>query len=150
MRKYILSMVATVGIFFVIPLYGQVTIGSLETPNKGALLDLKEDNVTTKGLLLPRVALDNLGQLKMSGYEIQDSDDGGGQYAKHIGLMVFNIRVNDLENPEKKEPADFTLKQKVCWGVHIWDGEMWVPLIPYNNSLYCVEPPSLPGDPGED
>ena len=47
----------------------QVTIGSASPPNKGTLLDMKEnDNIganSTKGLLLPRVELAANNILKM-------------------------------------------------------------------------------------
>ena len=51
---FLLSFVA----FFAIQTDAQVTIGSEFPPNKSALLDLNEDSLgSTKGLLLPRVAL---------------------------------------------------------------------------------------------
>lgn len=55
----------------------QVTIGSGIAPDDNALLDLKEENVTTKGLLLPRVSL--------------SATDSPSPLSDHVeGMFVFN------------------------------------------------------------
>ncbi len=75
----------------------QVTIGSQEEPNIGALLDMKEYNASTpggatatKGLNLPRVRL-----IKKSDKDIAKTIEGLAPKAygtdDHTGLVVFNI-----------------------------------------------------------
>ncbi len=56
--KLMLSIVAILG--FSLTTQAQVTIGSGDSPNNDALLDLKENSLgtSTKGLLLPRVSLE--------------------------------------------------------------------------------------------
>lgn len=101
--------------------YAQMTIGSLEAPASGTILQLKNiDGVTggeanaTKGLALPRVALTKLDSL----------DDMGSGLDKdaHIGLMVYNTG--------KDESSEAT---RFCPGLHVWNGESWIPLVPYPN-----------------
>lgn len=127
-----------------INLNAQVTIGSGEVPNKGALLELKEhkpvnlatDNSTAdKGMLYPRVNLtDNNNLFPMF------EDDGSGGYKigttsyskseedkKHIGLIVYNVNASSVFHQ----------------GLHIWDGKEWrkidnSPVIqPEISSLMC-------------
>lgn len=102
----------------------QVTIGSSETPNPGALLDLREDissNTVTakKGLALPRVMLTDLKNL----YPMFEADGSeyklkGQQYSKadqdaiHTGLVVYHIDNCSLYGN----------------GAYVWDGEQWRPL----------------------
>ncbi len=66
MKKNVLK---TVFLSFVLStttlLNAQVTIGSLDKPIDGALLDLKESGTTTKGLSLPRVELKEIDKLIM-------------------------------------------------------------------------------------
>lgn len=85
----------------------QVTFGSTEKTEDGALLQLKNiDNVTdgsanaTKGLGLPRVALTDLKKLEPCAKTSTEA-------SSHVGLMVFNT------TPE------------ICPGVFVWDGEKW-------------------------
>ena|GEM_PF-2001335 len=93
--------------------YGQVTIGSLEPPQKAALLDLKTDvngleaaeNISSdKGLLLPRVNLVSLNSLVPF---IPTPTDLEKQ--EHTGLTVYNLNISD---PFRQ-------------GVYIWDGQAW-------------------------
>ncbi len=60
LKKQILKGLLSLGVFLLLPQLSnaQVTIGSKISPNKNALLDLQEKGTTTKGLLLPRVALE--------------------------------------------------------------------------------------------
>ncbi|NDV68792.1 FISUMP domain-containing protein [Dysgonomonas sp. 25] len=96
--------------------HAQVTIGSGEKPNKGALLDLKQTNneiSSTKGVILPRVQLTDLNNL----FPMFESDDNGGyknavkadEDKLHTGMIVFNTASSVLL-PE---------------GVYIWDGSKW-------------------------
>jgi hypothetical protein len=108
-------------------LSAQVTVGSNLAPNKGALLDLKTRQMSTKpvagadqnnyttesgGLLLPRVKLvtdNSLAPLLTSAEEASDS-------LKYLltGLMVYNIStVGSLPTPSLF-PAVYT-----------WNGEKW-------------------------
>lgn len=75
--------------------YAQVTIGSKEEPNQGALLDLKENKEkgvnSTKGLLLPRMNLSNTKSLQ----PIFDDEELTDKIKKdHIGLTIFNLKEN--------------------------------------------------------
>ncbi|MDR1436664.1 MAG: hypothetical protein LBI65_00955 [Candidatus Symbiothrix sp.] len=90
----------------------QVTIGSLEDPAKGALLDLKNqlpdnDNVTstTGGLLLPRVKLNSLNDFSF----IQSMTSA--QKKNYTGFLVYNLKVNESESLEQ--------------GIYLWNGEKW-------------------------
>lgn len=101
--------------------FGQVTIGADISPQKGALLDLKEktptvagDATTTKGLGLPRVELKDMNKLIMGNYEVLDSQDGGGQYKKHTGLIVYNISGAAIPNCAA-----------IPNGIYVWNGTTW-------------------------
>ncbi|NDV69486.1 hypothetical protein D0T66_11325 [Dysgonomonas sp. 25] len=97
-----------------ISLNGQVTIGSGQTPNPGALLDLKQDGTTTKGLKLPVVSLsdpDNLFPMF--------TDDGSNGYVEgtkatedplHAGLTVYNTTYCDGQFAK---------------GMYVWSGNSW-------------------------
>ena len=79
----------------------QVTIGSKDDPHASALLDLKS---TTKGLLLPRVSLNDVGVFQLSDKEEEASTAGG--------MIVYNT--NDLISGGNGK------------GVYVWDGEEWL------------------------
>lgn len=131
----------------------QVTIGSGEVPNKGALLELKEHNAVNplvnnstadKGMLYPRVNLtDNNNLFPMF------EDDGSGGYKigstsyskseedkKHIGLIVYNVNASSVFHQ----------------GLHIWDGKEWrkidnSPVIqPEISSLMCKSKTMSPNE----
>jgi len=108
-RKNILSILFLSIIPFVCS--AQITIGAGATPQRGALLDLRNiydirtDNVSAdKGLLLPRVNLSCINSL-----EPFITDAGDVQKREHIGLMVYNMNTT----------APFTA------GVYVWHGESW-------------------------
>ncbi|MCL1934277.1 MAG: hypothetical protein FWF53_10770 [Candidatus Azobacteroides sp.] len=100
--------------FFTAPLQSQVTIGALSEPQKGALLDLKESDVsnggsnTTKGLMYPRVSLSDLNKLRPMLSE-SDANDPALQ-SSHTGLTVYNV--NEATPFEK--------------GLYTWDGAKWI------------------------
>ena len=102
-------------------LNAQVTVGSSDTPVAGALLQLKEDenagSNSKKGLGLPKVQLADISKLIMGANEILDTDDGGDQYAKHIGLMVYASQ-------------KFGTSPVYCPGIYVWEGDKWAPLSP--------------------
>ena len=101
-------------LFFSFSSYSQVTIGSPYSPNKGALLDLKQEDKkdgsanSKKGLGLPRVALvaiDTLDPCVTGADDVSKKD--------HIGLTVYNTTDNT--------DTDATLTE----GVYAWDGDIW-------------------------
>jgi len=81
----------------------QVTIGTTDDPHKGAILDLKS---TEKGLLLPKVSLDDVAlfQLATSPADIESGE----------GMAVYNINENITGGNGK--------------GVYVWDGQKWAPI----------------------
>ena len=104
------------------PGWAQVTMGSNIPPAKGALLDLKQSEaLSNKGLSLPRVNLQNIKELTMGDNVIANSSDE--EWNKHIGLIVYNV--NKIE----------TATNRICPGIHVWDGNNWIPLIPYSDIL---------------
>ena len=99
-------------------LYAQVTIGNNEEPAQGSLLHLKQfDNGTSsKGLILPRVALTNKSELypmflNKSGEETLDYKNNKEiMKENHTGLIVFNT--NEQES--------------ICAGVYVWNKQEWI------------------------
>ena len=97
----------------------QVTIGSAETPMAGALLDLKMENLTTKGLALPRVDLKDLKTLTMGDNVIADGPTQSGAstvWKDHTGLLVYNMGGN-------------VLCGGIAGGLYVWDGSEWQSLL---------------------
>lgn len=112
MKTKLKTLIILVGLFVIASTAKtQVTIGSSSSPSPGSLLDLKEHDVkganSSKGLLLPRVLLQELGSLAPA-YTGSDSDLIKG----HIGLIVFNM-TDDLD-------------KGLCKGVYLWRGSAWV------------------------
>jgi hypothetical protein len=111
-------------LLFALPLQAQVTIGSGEEPNKGALLDLKERNVTDdaanaeKGLLLSRVELENKNKL----YPMLAPGYDSAEDQKHAGLIVYNTT----------DDADFDQ------GLYLWDGTQWLPVNSAGGSSFTL------------
>lgn len=128
-RQNLASLLFVIFLFlWGIPATGQVTIGSALKPNEGALLDLKEvaDGTSTKGLVIPRVKL--LNCTIPEGKSLAQTIDGNAIGAnwdkdKHVGLIVYNI--NPIE----------TSTNRICPGIHVWNGVEWQPLIPYAEPL---------------
>jgi hypothetical protein len=109
----------------------QATIGSDEAPEKGSLLELKNEkaddphsttdikNVTSTygGLGLPRVYLENKNTLMP--FIPADSDwnsDKDNVKEKHTGLTVYNIRESLPTDPENTRFSE---------GIYVWDGLQW-------------------------
>lgn len=91
------------------PVSAQVTIGSGIEPLKGALLDLKEsestnDVTSTKGMVLPRVAIRDLTKLSPAVSAGPEEDP-----KTYAGLTVYNTKDSI---PLSK-------------GIYVWDGEKW-------------------------
>lgn len=120
-------------------LTAQVTIGSGERPNSGALLDLKEsDNMganSMRGLMLPRVLLDNPKSISpILDEEFASTEDK----ALHSGLIVFNLRDN--------------YSSELCRGVYIWSTDNWKRLSPdccFQIREVVITNPSLSFNDGE-
>lgn len=112
----------------------QVTIGSQESPAKGALLDLKEQPVAGteitayKGLLLPRVRLENISELTplVATTETNYTD----LKLTHKGLTVYNV--NPIES------------QNLTQGVYTWDGTRWQKAVGERGPRDFFYMPSIP------
>ena len=78
----------------------QVTIGSTADPHAGAILDLKS---TTKGLLLPKVALNNANVFQLS--------TNAAEIASGVGMTVFNTNANIVGGSGA--------------GTYVWNGTQW-------------------------
>ncbi|NDV68685.1 FISUMP domain-containing protein [Dysgonomonas sp. 25] len=109
MKRTILTLaIIILALFFAASnAYTQVTIGSGETPNAGTLLDLKmlPDGMSTKGLMLPKVALTDNDKL----YPMLPNGYASSEDANHIGLMVFHNNRCTLKGT----------------GIYVWDGTEW-------------------------
>ena len=96
----------------------QVTIGMLDQPLNGTLLDLKESNVSNggansqKGLMLPRVTLTDVYSLSpiLSGSDLSNAS----LKPNYTGLIVYNVSTT----------AQFVK------GLYSWDGTKWNLLSP--------------------
>ena len=77
-----LTLAIVAALFFALPMRAQVTIGSQQVPEKNALLDLREnttDSLSSKGLLLPRMALSST------------TDANANPLKAHVkGMLVYN------------------------------------------------------------
>ncbi|GHT10560.1 hypothetical protein FACS189432_04000 [Bacteroidia bacterium] len=99
--------------------HAQVTIGSLEKPVKGAILDIKSqvsdiNNVTSKsgGLVLSRVDLVNKNTLEPF-IKTGSAEWTADTKLKHTGLLVYNLKEdNSFFHP----------------GIYVWDGDSWGPV----------------------
>lgn len=121
------------GTIMLIDAYSQVTIGSSGQPLEGALLQLKEQEVSGgefnafRGLLLPRVNLVEKDML----FPMFEDDGSGGYTGKnksdedtyHTGLVVYNVN----------ECAPFGI------GTYVWNGTEWV-------GVYNLPPLSDPAE----
>ena len=126
LRKVIVLFLLVVSVF--ISAYGQLTIGSTDSPVSGAILELKETGTTTKGLGLPRVQLTSLaipsGETSLA--TTIDGATGTWDAVKHVGLVVYNMNKCVLGSTA---------------GIHVWDGSAWIPLIPLERSPEVYEVP---------
>ncbi len=100
MKKNLFTIIIALCIPFIYnDLQAQVTIGTEIEPDSGALLDLKEgaNGESTKGLLLPRVNLDNLAS--------------PSPLVTHVkGIIVYNLKTTNQLTP----------------GLYKNDGTQWV------------------------
>ena len=107
--------------------FAQTTIGSNNAPPNGAILQLKQDesltNNSTKGLVLPRVALTDKNNLYPmfagdTDYENNKANKKTDEDLVHQGLIVYNMTTNACEN--------------LYVGVQVWSGKEWLPLVKDN------------------
>ncbi|WP_255489852.1 leucine-rich repeat domain-containing protein [Dysgonomonas sp. 25] len=109
MKTLLTQAIIILALFTAISLQAQVTMGSDEKPNAGALLDLKMNANSgansTKGLGLPKVELSDLSKLKIG----TAPEITGADALNHTGLIVYNT------------------KETMCFskGLYVWDGEQW-------------------------
>ncbi|MDR2954348.1 MAG: fibrobacter succinogenes major paralogous domain-containing protein [Prevotella sp.] len=108
--KYFLQIIICILFFTTSTQYShaQITIGVDEKAAPGALLQLTQGTVTTKGLRMPQVVLTNKKDITVgdiSGVNNSNKDD-------HIGLAVYNI------NRCLTETRDGI-------GIFVWNGEEW-------------------------
>ncbi|MDR1717696.1 MAG: hypothetical protein LBS20_17830 [Prevotella sp.] len=124
MRNYLLIPSAALMLLCGLPVKAQVTIGMGQEPVAGALLQLKENEITddgpnaTKGLEFPRVQLVDENNLYPMFYDsLASSPTPAYQRNKtaldktHCGLVVYNTNGT---SPFQK-------------GLHIWTGFRWIP-----------------------
>ena len=97
-------------------LQAQVRIGSSEPALPGALLDLRQDGLTTKGLLLPRVQLIDLQNSDIS-KTIKDVS-ANAYTGDHTGLTVYNPGETCSTN-----------EQVIYKGLYVWNGSLWTPIM---------------------
>jgi len=103
-------------------LTAQVSVGSLEPPVPGSLLQLKtiNDDVSkgdfnaTKGLGLPRVVLVKKNELQPMYTALEAAALTADQKMAHKGLIVYNLTEDDNEG--------------LALGLNFWDGEKWTSL----------------------
>lgn len=108
------------GIFIFTKVHSQATIGSEINPNKGAILDLKENTNllenSTKGLALPRVILLNSTPPLNRLAESIGAKSGVTPWdvKLHTGLVIYSIKCN---------------ASGVSVGPYVWTGTEWEPLL---------------------
>ena len=78
----------------------QVTIGSLDEPHEGAVLELKSES-ENKGMLLPRISLNDVSVFQL---------DGDSSTAE--GMIIFNTNESAINGKGS--------------GTYVWCGEKWV------------------------
>ncbi len=127
--KRIFSMCILTSIFAVV-CSAQVTIGSEVIPEKGAILDLKQEDKpdgsvnSTKGLGLPRVILKTLtlsGE-KTSLASTIDQATGDWDPEDHIGLVIYNVQP---KGEVELCPVDPIFDELIAEGPYVWDGNEW-------------------------
>lgn len=106
MNKRIVSFLILIN--FLGYIEAQVTIGSATPPARGALLQLKEnegiDENSTRGLLLPRLIINDL-------HSLQELNVPNEEKLSHTGLLVFNLNEDRCKD--------------ISSGLLVWNGENW-------------------------
>ncbi len=131
----------TMALFLVGNIGAQVTIGSLEKPEEGSILQLKNIEAeagkanANKGLGLPRVMLSKKDALYPMFLNDPTNSASGGQSdylqnknnvdIEHSGLVVYNVIANYEED--------------LCLGINYWNGSRWECAMPSIPAEYTVE-----------
>lgn len=117
LENWIRLLFLVVAIHFFCLTQAQVSIGTLKDPQKGALLDLKEDEPdnpgnpnSEKGVLFPKVSLVSATSLKPLFTENATPADS----LRMRGMIVYNVNEN----------AD-----GVDVGLSVWNGEEWMSVV---------------------
>lgn len=116
----------------------QVTIGSVEKPIIGALLDLKEnqDGTSSKGLGLPRVKLSDLNPTTPAGLAASIGDTGRWELDEHTAMLVYNSY------------SDQCAAKPIEEGIYVWDGKQWKHLGKKGATGNIVASPAETSQPG--
>lgn len=123
MNKRFLALISC--IVLVVCMHGQVTIGSATKPHDKALLDLKEneDGTSSKGFILPRVAL-------------KSAIDFFGTNQHEKGTTVYNTTTTPVTD------ASVAPEDRVSTGFYYNNGVRWEKMsLGYTNWFYM---PSIP------
>jgi hypothetical protein len=107
MRAKFYQLIALIAVFlFSVNLQAQVTIGGLDAPKEGIILDL--NSAVKGGLLLPNVELDNLQKIP--------------------GGIFIGINAAQDSNMELTGTIVYNTYPTTGEGLYIWDGDQWNPL----------------------
>jgi len=102
----IVLLVVFLSVGLTLPTQSQVTIGSIDPPKKGTILDL--NSIIKGGLLLPNEDIPDLGKIPSSGFiGITTEEDTNEEL---VGTIVYDI--NESTGP----------------GLIVWDGDNWIRL----------------------
>jgi uncharacterized protein (TIGR02145 family) len=108
-RKRTLTVILLLFITAHFSLHAQVTVGGLENPAAGALLDLNSSSGTRGGLLLSNVPLTDLSKIP-GGYVFTGIENDQDNNTELTGAIVYNM--------------DAATGQ----GIYIWNGTNWTPI----------------------
>jgi uncharacterized protein (TIGR02145 family) len=103
MRRRMIFWMLTLLSLSAVNVNAQVTIGSMDDPHGGAVLDLSKANGPSIGLLLSRISLENVDTWQLGG------DENGGD-----GMVVYNTN-NDVVGGAGA-------------GIYVWIGNVWTPV----------------------
>ncbi len=107
-NKLLKAFLTLTACFLFLSTHAQVTVGAGLDPNKGALLDLKQEDINGAsaqlGLLLSKTTLTDLNKFGLLSPEPQDAK-------VYKGLVLFHQDENSSTIPQ---------------GIYIWDGAKWV------------------------
>jgi uncharacterized protein (TIGR02145 family) len=103
MKKTTFFLMLTLIMMSTASVNAQVTIGSMEDPHGGAVLDLSKATGNSIGLLLSHISLDNVYTWQIGG----DKDLG-------VGMVVYNTNIN--------------VSGGKGIGVYVWNGNVWEPV----------------------
>lgn len=133
-ERFLILIFLILVMLFSSKLQAQVTIGSNEKANLGALLDIKESGGvganSTKGVLLPRVKLVAKATLAPENPADPATPPFVGDEV-HVGLWVYNL--TDNTGYSMRNSNDM-----LCPGPYVWNKEEWVRLWPACLCEYTV------------